>query len=170
MGVDTLLRLVAPIDRVSQSMYMQIATDILARSGVVVHGRPLWVSPRTYWDAPRQGLITIGDRCVISHYVKILVHDFSLDRVEERANGLSDIEYSMRAPVHIGAHCFIGMGATLLPGVSVGDGSIVAAGAVVAKDVPPDTVVAGVPARPLSTTQDYAARNLEKFTRQQRRR
>lgn len=50
-------------------------------------------------------------------------------------------------PVRIGSHCFIGGGATILPGVTVGDGTVVAAGAVVFDDVPPDSIAAGNPAR-----------------------
>ena len=51
------------------------------------------------------------------------------------------------APVRIGKNVWIGSHATLLPGVTVGDNAIVAAGAVVTKDVAPNTVVGGVPAR-----------------------
>lgn len=50
-------------------------------------------------------------------------------------------------PVRIGARCFIGGGAMILPGVTVGDESIVGAGAVVFEDVPPRTIVGGNPAR-----------------------
>jgi len=49
--------------------------------------------------------------------------------------------------VTIGDGCWIGLRATILPGVSIGPGSIVGAGAVVADDVPPNTHVEGVPAR-----------------------
>lgn len=54
---------------------------------------------------------------------------------------------SIAAPIHIGSKVWIGARAVILPGVSVGDGSIVAAGAVVTQDVPPNTLVAGTPAR-----------------------
>ncbi|RYC67610.1 MULTISPECIES: sugar O-acetyltransferase [Spirosoma] len=50
-------------------------------------------------------------------------------------------------PVVIKRNAWIGAGATILPGVTVGENAIVAAGAVVSRDVPPNTVVAGVPAR-----------------------
>jgi len=50
-------------------------------------------------------------------------------------------------PIRIGRRCFIGGGSMILPGVSVGDESIVAAGAVVFDDVPPRSIVAGNPAR-----------------------
>src|SRR3954469_20491204 len=51
------------------------------------------------------------------------------------------------APIAIGANVWIATAATILPGVSIGADSVVAAGAVVTRDVPPATLVAGVPAR-----------------------
>lgn len=50
-------------------------------------------------------------------------------------------------PIRVGQRCFIGGGSTLTPGVTIGDESIVAAGAVVFDDVPPRSIVAGNPAR-----------------------
>ena len=50
-------------------------------------------------------------------------------------------------PVKIGDRVWIGIAATILPGVTIGENSIVAAGAVVTKDVPPNTIVAGNPAK-----------------------
>ena len=86
-----------------------------------------------------QGGITIGDGTLIGHGVTLatLNHD---EDPERRA-----VLYP--APIRIGRRVWIGSGATVLPGVTIGDGAIVAAGAVVTRDVPPETVVAGVPAR-----------------------
>jgi acetyltransferase-like isoleucine patch superfamily enzyme len=53
------------------------------------------------------------------------------------------------APIHIEPHAWIGAGAIILPGVTVGQRAVVAAGAVVTKNVPAHTIVAGVPARPI---------------------
>lgn len=50
-------------------------------------------------------------------------------------------------PIHIGQRCFIGGGSVIMPGVTVGDEVIVAAGAIVMADVPPRSIVAGIPAR-----------------------
>ncbi len=51
-------------------------------------------------------------------------------------------------PIHIGNGSWIGAGAIILPGVKLGAGSVVAAGAAVSNDVAPNTLVGGVPARP----------------------
>ena len=51
------------------------------------------------------------------------------------------------APIHIGNHVWIGVRAVILKGVTIGDGAIIAAGAVVTKDVPANTLVGGVPAK-----------------------
>ena len=51
------------------------------------------------------------------------------------------------SPISIGSRVWICTGAIILPGVNIGDGAVIAAGAVVTKDVPPYTVVGGVPAK-----------------------
>ncbi len=55
--------------------------------------------------------------------------------------------HKVTAPVKIGNHVWIGTRAIIMKGVTVGDGAVIAAGAVVTKDVPPKTIVAGVPAK-----------------------
>lgn len=86
-----------------------------------------------------QGGITIGDGALIGHNVVMatLNHDLS---PEKRQN-------INHAPIVIGKNVWIGASATILSGVTIGDGAVVAAGAVVTKDVPPNVVVAGVPAK-----------------------
>lgn len=53
------------------------------------------------------------------------------------------------APVEIGDYCFIGPRVTIMPNVKIGNGAVVAGGAVVTKDVEPFTIVGGVPAKPI---------------------
>ena len=55
--------------------------------------------------------------------------------------------YKKSAPITIGNHVWIGMRAIILKGVTIGDGAVIGAGAIVTKDVPPHTVVVGTPAR-----------------------
>ena len=85
------------------------------------------------------GGIEIGDGSLIGQQVVIasLNHDLTPDK---RGNMIP-------SPVKIGKNVWIGAHATILPGLTVGDNAVVAAGAVVSKDVPENTVVAGVPAK-----------------------
>ena len=59
------------------------------------------------------------------------------------------------APIAIGNHVWIGMGAMVLKGVTIGDGAVIAAGSVVTRDVPPATLAGGVPARILRAGIDW---------------
>lgn len=86
------------------------------------------------------GGVTIGDGCQIGHNVVFATLNHGV-KPEER-------KYTTPAPIVLGKNVWVGSNATILQGVTIGDNSIVAAGAVVTKDVPADTVVAGVPARP----------------------
>ena len=86
-----------------------------------------------------QGGITIGDDALIGHNVVIATLNHAIDPAERATTEPS--------PVRIGNSVWVGANATILPGVTIGDGAIVAAGAVVTKDVPPNTIVGGVPAR-----------------------
>ena len=80
--------------------------------------------------------IVIGDRCAISH-------DFTImDSDGHSINGKQIVK-----PVQINNDVWIGTRVTVLKGVTIGDGAVVAAGSVVTKDVPPYSLVAGVPAR-----------------------
>ena len=60
---------------------------------------------------------------------------------------LREQEYQFNMPVRVGRNCWIGAGAILLPGVSVGDNTVIGAGSVVTKDIPADVVAAGNPCR-----------------------
>lgn len=86
-----------------------------------------------------QGGIVIGDGVLIGHNVVIATINHDVNPNMARKNHY--------APVTIGNYAWIGSNATILPGVTVGTWAVVAAGAVVTKDVEPYTVVGGVPAR-----------------------
>lgn len=90
-----------------------------------------------------QGGITIGNGSLLGHNVVLATINHDLNPRNNRKNHY--------APINIGNHVWIGSNATILPGVTIGDWAVVAAGAVVTKDVPPYTVVGGVPAKVLKT-------------------
>ena len=86
-----------------------------------------------------QGGIYIGENSLIGHNVVLatLNHDIN-------PNTRADL---FPKPIHIGKRVWIGSGSIVLPGVSIGDNSIVGANSVVTKDVPPNTIYAGNPAK-----------------------
>lgn len=90
-----------------------------------------------------QGGITIGDGTLIGHNVVLATINHDLRPAQNRRNHY--------APIQIGDHVWIGSNSTILPGVTIGEWSVMAAGAVVVKDVPPFTVVGGVPAKIIET-------------------
>lgn len=89
--------------------------------------------------------IEIGARCLIAANCQIMDgsgHDASFKQVENRVNTTGKTK-----PVIIEDDVWLGTGAIILPGVRIGKGSIIGAGSVVSKDVPPRSLAAGVPAR-----------------------
>lgn len=89
------------------------------------------------------GGVSIGKDCLLGPYVSI----YSENHITERTDLPMRDQGESRQFVSIGDDVWLGSGSTILAGVSVGGGSIVAAGAVVTKDVLPGSIVGGVPAR-----------------------
>ncbi|CCH00533.1 nodulation protein L [Fibrella aestuarina BUZ 2] len=85
------------------------------------------------------GGITIDDDVQIGPRVNLTSENHPLDP--------ADRQTLIPRPIVIKRNAWIGAGATILPGVTIGENAVVAAGAVVSRDVPPNTVVAGIPAK-----------------------
>lgn len=107
-------------------------------------GSPIWGS--------EPYLISIGDHTTVSFECAFITHDGGVVRYrkEERYKSLLKI-----GTIKIGSNCFIGARSTFLPGVEVGDNSIVGACSLVTKSIPSGEVWAGVPAKFITKTTDY---------------
>ena len=106
--------------------------------GNVEIGDNTWIGPFCSLDGG--GGLTIGRYCSISTGCQIVTHDTVRWAL---SGGKLPYEY---APIKIGDCCFIGSHAIITKGVTIGDQCVIGAGAVVTKDVPPLTIVGGVPA------------------------
>jgi maltose O-acetyltransferase len=104
---------------------------LLIRYGVVVD-QTASISLSAQFISPHRGLIIVGKESLVA---------FKTLLIADAGSG------NMIMPITIGQRCFIGGGSMILPGVTIGNESIVAAGAVVTQDVPPRCIVAGNPAR-----------------------
>jgi acetyltransferase-like isoleucine patch superfamily enzyme len=100
-------------------------------------------------DSVAPELIAIGRNCLIAPRAMITTHDASL---------MPSVGAELVRRTMIGDDVFIGYAALILPGVTIGNGAIVGAGAVVTKNVAPGTIVAGVPARAIGTVVNRRSR------------
>ena len=154
----------------------------LARYLVLRHNKAVWLwrfveypPPELWAEHVRRhfGLYAMGDDCAIDpstaftdpyltrlgNHVRIagatlLGHDGSVDTLNKALGRKLD----KVGPVDVRDHVFIGLNALVMPGVTIGPRAIVAAGSVVTRDVPPDTVVAGVPAKRICSFQELGDR------------
>lgn len=101
-------------------------------------------------DFQYPGLITIGNEVTIASGCRLLAHDASAGYLTKSTRV---------GVVEIGDHCFIGAETIILPNARIGEWSIVGAGSVVTRDIPPHSVEAGNPARVICTTEEYHAKH-----------
>jgi acetyltransferase-like isoleucine patch superfamily enzyme len=134
----------------------------IARSGRVEFGRFVWIGDGTKIRC-HEGVVEIGAKsvmgqeCTISAYSRVRIGEQCV--IADRAmfidfdHGVVEVERPIRKQgiytrdIEVGSNVWIGYGACVLRGVSVGDNSIIGTNSVVTKDVPANAVVAGIPAR-----------------------
>jgi len=95
--------------------------------------------------------ISIGDNCLIAANTQIIDshgHELSWDDPANRINTTSKAK-----PIHIGDNVWIGLNSIILPGVTIGSGSVIAAGSVVTSSIPPMVVARGNPAQVIHVNQ-----------------
>jgi len=106
-------------------------------------------------------LVHIGNKVWISRDVVFHTHDGGVWTLRDRHPNLDSY-----GPIIIEDNCFIGRNANLLPNIRIGRNSIVGANSVVISDVPPNSIVMGVPARPISSSSKYEEKNVARWKEQ----
>jgi maltose O-acetyltransferase len=102
-------------------------------------GEQCWINVNCFFNLG--AAITLGNRVGLGHQVMLLTETHELGCAERRTGPV------IAQPITIGDGVWVGARATILPGVTIGQGAVVAAGALVTKDVPANALVAGVPAK-----------------------
>ncbi len=123
---------------------------VLKRNGFSC-GENFSVQNYTSIDVSHCWLIEVGNNVTMAPYSVILAHDASAKRMPGGG-------YTKIGSVVIGDNVFIGAKAIVLPGVKIGNNVVVGAGAVVSKDVPDNSVVVGIPAKRMMSTDKYVAK------------
>ena len=129
--------------------FLQVISRIVPYSGMRVKlqrkrgvkiGKNVMIGPLVTIDDVYPNFVIVEEGVSLAGWNFILAHNKPLEYHRS-------VSEAFVAPVMIKKNAWIAIGAIVLPGVTIGDGSIVAAGAVVTKDVPPHCMVGGVPAR-----------------------
>jgi maltose O-acetyltransferase len=128
-----------------ESMRSRRYLDKLIRRGLTL-GPNVDIVGSFFFDPSHCFLISIGDGSIICPNVRLIAHDASTKKL---------LGYTKIGRIDIKPHCFIGDSTLVLPNVTIGPNSIVGAGSVVVKDVPPYAVAAGNPARVICSLTQY---------------
>jgi acetyltransferase-like isoleucine patch superfamily enzyme len=158
VSYETLMSLVLGLPRYTvflalKKWFLRLAGARIGRGVIIYPG--VWIIPgrnlvvENEVDISKEVLITttggvfIGERTLIGYRTQILSANHSIPKIGERFPVSGDVcgRVTIHKDVWIGANCVI------TPGVTIGEGAVVAAGSVVTKDIEPNAVVGGVPAR-----------------------
>lgn len=113
-------------------------------SNVHIYGNPIRMFGTEPW------CITLGSNVYITDKVRFITHDGGTLIFRHLT---PDLEITK--PIIVGNYVYIGVNSLIMPGVTIGDNVIIAAGSVVTKDVPSNSIYGGVPARFIKSTEDY---------------
>lgn len=111
---------------------------------VHIYGNPLGMFSTEPW------IITLGSNVHITKEVLFITHDGGTLLFRK---DVPDLEIT--APIIVGNDVYIGVRSIILPGVTIGDNCVIGAGSIVTRDVPSNSVVAGVPAKVIKSTDGY---------------
>ena len=143
---DETRRMLERITRRSIDSSVSVSTPVrFDFGGHIFFGRDVFVNTDCLFVD--LGGIYLADNVLLAPRVSILTVDHEFDPAKRRS--------LVTASVHIERNAWIGAGATILPGVTVGENAVVGAGSVVTKDVPANVVVAGVPAKFIKSIGEF---------------
>ena len=138
------IRLVEFLRKIKKQRYLKG----LLRKGLKL-GNNVEIIDTFFFDPSHCYLISISDNCTICPGVRLIAHDASTKKF---------LGYTKLGKIIIKENCFIGDSTIILPGVTIGPNSIVGAGSLVTRDIPPNTVAAGNPAKVICSLDDYIKR------------
>lgn len=135
------------------------AISLFRKEGVTI-GNGCDIDPSTKFGTEPY-LITIGDNVRITGDTCFFTHDGGLWVIRNIYEDYKNADKFGR--ISLGNNVSVGWGVTFLPGVKVGNNVIIGAGAIITKDIPDNSVVAGVPARVIETIDEYVEKNCAHF-------
>ena len=108
-------------------------------------------------------LIEIGNNTTVSFDVAFVTHDAGTRVLRNLATNDKEKQTVIYGKIVVGNNCFIGCRSTILPGVKIGDNVIIGAGGVVNRDIPSNSVAAGVPCKVICSLEEYKEKHKDDF-------
>lgn len=108
-------------------------------------------------------LIEIGNNTTVSFDVAFVTHDAGTRVLRNLATNEKEKQTVIYGKIVVGNNCFIGCRSTILPGVKIGDNVIIGAGSVVNRDIPSNSVAAGVPCKVICSLEEYKEKHKDDF-------
>lgn len=130
--------------QIKRFLYRRNITNLIKKG--LKFGKDIHIKDGVYIDPSHCFLISIGDNTTLAGNVRLIAHDASTKRF---------LGYTKIGKINIKENCFIGSAAVILPGVTIGPNSIIGAGSIVTKNVPPYKIAAGNPAKVISSVEEY---------------
>ena len=128
--------------KLQENVRLDRGVDIKVHShGRTVIGKRTYVGPYTCLSG--YGDIVIGEDCLIASHTSLYAHNYNF---KDANKPIREQGYQYKGIV-IGDNCWLGSGVRVLDGVTIGAGSVIGAGTVVTKDIPPNSVAVGTPAK-----------------------
>lgn len=141
------------LERVFRKLYNQATIRTAIKAGMEVGPGARFLGAHDFGSEPY--LIKMGKNVTVSSDVTFINHDGGT-AVVKRLNPEKYGHILKFGKIIIGDNCFIGAGSIIMPGVTIGNNSVIGAGSVVTKDIPENSVAAGVPARIIKNIDEYA--------------
>lgn len=150
-----LFRLISRLFKaVYNRLYIYIDASAYARSiGVKMTGKVFIYGATPGMFGTEPWLISMGHNVYITGGCQFVNHDGGVLVLRDKYPTLE-----ITKPISIGNNVYIGMNSTILPGVNIGNDVIIGAGSIVTRDIPSNSVVAGVPAKIIKSLDDYLAK------------
>ena len=123
-------------------------------------GKPNYIASTVYFDGGDYSRISIGAGVTISSHVSFLTHDWALNTVIRSMDITLDYTLGRHLPIIIHDNVFIGRSSIIMPGATIGEGSIIGAGSVVRGNIPPFSVVVGNPGIIVKDSREYVKKYL----------
>ena len=108
-------------------------------------------------------LIEIGNNTTVSFDVAFVTHDAGTRVLRNLATNEKEKQTVIYGKIIVGNNCFIGCRTTILPGVKIGDNTIIGAGSLVNRDIPANSVAAGVPCKVICSLEEYKEKHQDDF-------